>query len=127
MGDEPSTVPTKFITGDGEGGRWSSSPRWELNLTELKFLAILTLPKKNRFTSNERFNRFTTDQGTKRFTANTAVDSYTNTSITSAKRLVNRRKNNGFITDHNTERVTNSFSTNRLTRRTIILTTRYFT
>ena len=28
LGDEPSIVPTKFITGD-KSGRWSSSPRWE--------------------------------------------------------------------------------------------------
>ena len=33
MGDEPSIVPTKFIT-DDEGGRWSSLPRWEPSLND---------------------------------------------------------------------------------------------
>ena len=37
LGDKPSIVPTKFISGD-EGGRWSSSPRWEPSLKWLKRL-----------------------------------------------------------------------------------------
>ena len=44
-------------------------------------------------------------------------------SITSVKRLGNRRKNTRFITAHNMHSLTNSFSTNRFSRRTNIVTT----
>ena len=44
------------------------------------------------------------------------MDRFTVTNITSAKRLVNRRKNDTLITAHNTHRFSNSFSTNRFTR-----------
>ena len=51
------------------------------------------------------------------------MDSFTDTNIASVTRLVNWRKNSRFITADNTGRFTNSFSTNRSTRGTNIVTT----
>ena len=58
------------------------------NYTEIdrvKFFGHTNITKTNSFTCNKLFNRFTTDQCTYRFAANTAMNSFTNTNITSVK------------------------------------------
>ena len=107
---------------------WMFSTSYETIIDRVKSLAILTLLNQHylhlfsRTPPNDCFY-----QGTNKFTANTAINSFTNTNITSVKRLVNRSKNSRFITAHNTYRFTNSFSTNRFTRRTNMVTTMCFT
>ena len=107
---------------------WMFSTSNETIIDRVKSLAILTLLNQHylhlfsRTPPNDCFY-----QGTNKFTANTAINSFTNTNITSVKRLVNRSKNSRFITAHNTYRFTNSFSTNRFTRRTNMVTTMCFT
>ena len=86
---------------------WWNSIYWIFNISDrtatdrVKIISYTNITKRNKVTSNERFNRFTIDQGTNRFTANTATNSFSNTNITSAKRLVSRRKDNRSSTAHN--------------------------
>lgn len=86
----------------------------------VKIFSYTNITKANRCTLNERFSRFTTDQSSSRFTANTAKNSFTNTDITTVKRLAHKRKNNMFITAHNTRRFIKSFSSNRFIPEIII-------
>ena len=57
-----------------------------------KFSNYTNFTITNRFTCSKRFNLFTTDHGTNRFKANTAINSFTNTNISIAKTLANRRR-----------------------------------
>ena len=56
----------------------------------VKVFSYTNITKRNKFTCNKIFNRFATDQDTNRVTANTAMDSFTNTNITSVKGLVKK-------------------------------------
>ena len=96
-------------------------------MTELNSLAILTVVKQ---TGLQITKDLTGSLLIKALTGlvliNTAMGSFTNTNFTTVKSIVNWRKNR-FITAHSTYRFKNSFSTNRFTHRTNIVTIMCFT
>ena len=96
-------------------------------MTELNSLAILTVVKQ---TGLQIIKDLTGSLLIKALTdlvlINTGMGSFTNTNFTTVKSIVNWRKNR-FITAHSMYRFKNSFSTNRFTRRTNIVTIMCFT